>query len=144
MAKKIKVDGGAKAALDLLTGLDPDNREGVLKKMAEIDPDLTQALVANLIDIDDLTKMTMKMMQDFLKRVDQSELVLALKLSNPQTQNFFLEKANRSLVLELKETLSGPKVSKSKCLEARDSVISLIKEMCEEGSLVLNSNDEYV
>jgi flagellar motor switch protein FliG len=144
MVKKIKVDGGPKVATDMLAGLDPDSRKVVLEKMAAIDPELTEALKSQMISLDDLPKMTIKMLPDFLKRVVQSDLALALKICSQETQKFFIEKGNRSLSMDIKDTLSGQKVPKAKCIEAHDKVLIVVKEMVEEGRLILNSNDEYV
>ena len=144
MSKKIKVNGGPKAAAELLSSLDSSTRDEVVKKMKELDPELTEHLISGLISLEDLPKMTVKMLMDFLKRVDQKHLVLALKLSSSETQNFFIEKANRSLSLEIKEVLAGPKVPKIKCEEARDKVLEVVRAMVDEGSLVLSDHDEYV
>jgi flagellar motor switch protein FliG len=144
MSKKVKVNGGPQAAAELLSSLDPASREEVVRKMKELDPELTEHLISGLLSLDDLPKMTLKMLQDFLKRVEQKDLVLALKLCSSDTQNFFIEKANRSLSIEIKESLAGPKVPKSKCEEARGKVLIVVRRMIEEGSLVLNDNDEYV
>ena len=144
MIKKVKVNAGPAAATELLSGLDSQSREKVIRKMSEIDPELTEALLSQLISLDELPKMTPKMLQDFLKRVVPDDLVLALKVCQASTGQFFLDNANRSLVREIQESKSGAKVPKSKCIEAQDRVLEVMKKMIDEGSLILDNSDDYV
>jgi flagellar motor switch protein FliG len=136
---------GISVAADMLSGLDRDNQKRVLELMAKKDPNMAELIQNQMVQIDHLSLMTVKMLQDFLKNVDLKELSLALKMASEETVTFFTDNVSKSMALEIKEIVYERKVPKEQASEAYQKVMDRVRSMVEEGSLVLkNDNDEYV
>lgn len=140
-----KKGAGVSVAADMLSGLDKDNQKRVLEIMQKKDPQMAQLIEHQMVVLDDLSHMTVNMLQDFLKRVKLSDLSLALKAASKETVDFFIQNVSKSMALEIKEGVYDRKVPKEQAAEAYQNVMTLVREMVEEGSLVLKTdNDEYV
>ncbi len=135
---------GISAAADMLNGLDKENRDRVLEIMIKKDPSLAHLIEEQMVKIDDLKTMTNNMLQDFVKVVSMEKLGMALKFGEESTLEFFLSKLSRSMSEDLK-FYYDKKVPREKAQEAYQEVMNKIREMVDQGKLVLGGDqDEFV
>lgn len=136
---------GISVAADMLSGLDRDNQKRVLELMAKKDPNMAELIQNQMIQIDDLSFMKVKMLQEFLRKVEINDLSLALKMASKETVSFFVDNVSKSMALEIKEGVYDRKVPKEQAAESYQKVMELVRALVEQGSLVLKKdNDEYV
>lgn len=134
---------GISAAAEMLNGLDKENRERVLEIMTKKNPELAHLIEEQLVRIDDLVHLTMKMLQDFIKEVKIEELAVALKFSNEETYNFFLNNLSKTMSEDLKFHREK-KIPREKANQTYQKVMGKVREMVEKGQLVLKENEDYV
>jgi flagellar motor switch protein FliG len=135
---------GISAAAEMLNGLDKENRDRVLEIMIKKDPSLAHLIEEHLVKIDDLVTMTNSMLQDFVKEVPLEKLGMALKFAEPSTLEFFHSKLSRTMSEDLKFSYDK-KVPREKAHESYQEVLAKVREMVEQGKLILGSNpDELV
>lgn len=130
-------------AADMLSGLDKDNRDRVLEIMTKKNPELAHLIQEQLVRIDDLVHMTVKMLQDFIKQVDIQDLAIALKFSNEETFNFFKENLSKSMKEDL-IFFYEKKIPKEKADQTYQSVMEKVRTMIDQGQIVLKDNEDYV
>lgn len=140
----MKFEGGVKAAAKMLSGLSIEEKERILKEIALKDPDMAMELKKNIISFEDLKKMTISMLQEFLRDVDLKTLGLALRVSSVELRNFFLENVSKGMKRDIEDILNGPPQKKSSVREAQEKVLEIAKKKVDRGELILNSSDEYV
>ncbi|MDC1174902.1 FliG C-terminal domain-containing protein [Bacteriovoracaceae bacterium] len=137
--------GGIKEAAKLLTGLDPEGRVRVLELIAQKNPEIAELLKKNIVQMSDLSLMTPKMLTEFMGWIDTSVLALALKIESDDLIKFFTDQVSSGIKRDILDVLNGPKVEKSKVLEAQDKILTLVREKIDQGKLVLKKdNEQYV
>ncbi|RMG86238.1 MAG: flagellar motor switch protein FliG, partial [Candidatus Dadabacteria bacterium] len=92
---------------------------------------------------DDIQYLPDKAIQEILKRVDKNVLVVAMKGANPELQEKFFRNMSSRAAETLKEEMSflGP-VRVSEVTEAQSSVTEIVRQLEEEGLVVLAGGDE--
>lgn len=141
MAKKI---GGVLEAAKLLQALAPDQRKKIIETIALKDPTMAQSLRQNMITIEDLALLTIKMKVDLLKRISLEDLGLALKVFPSSLQDKVMEGLSSSMKERMIDVFNGPPISYTKVEEASKRVLEVVLEMSDKGELSFKADDEYV
>ena len=137
--------GGLKGAAEMLAGLDTKSQLRILEEIALKDANLAEELKKNIITIDDLTKLTPKMMAELMGQIDVKDLGLALRVSQNEVKGHFLNHLPKSLRQEVESVLLGPPQSISKVEEATERIMSVVREKVSKGEIVLRDDgEEYV
>lgn len=137
--------GGVKEAAKLLSGLDPEGRLRVLALIAQKDPEIAELLKKNLVEFKDLILMTPKMLTEFVTWINTDDLALSLKIEEDEVRKYFMSNLPKGLRRDIEDVLNGPKVEKSKVLEAQEKILQIVREKVDQGKLVLKrDNEEYV
>lgn len=134
--------GGIEEAAKMLAGLDRQGRENVLKLIAEKDPQMAEALKKNMVTIEDLQFLTVKMLQELLRDIDVNDLALAMRISSDKLKSHILQNVSSSLRKDIEDVLLGPPQSVSKVDEAHDKVMDIVLKKMEKGELVFNKDGE--
>lgn len=144
MSRNIR--GGIREAAKLLAGLDFANRIKVLEIIAQQDPQMAEELRKNMVVLEDLCYLTVKMMQELLQEIKLEDLGLALRIASPELRNHFLDNISKTMRQDLEEILNGPPQPVPKVQEAADKIMEIVKAKIEKGQIVLNkeSSEEYV
>lgn len=137
---------GLKGALAIVSALPPESRDSVLKLLAEKDSVLASYLKSNLISLEDLQYLSIKMLVSFLREISLKDLGLALKISSKELKEFLFKNVSSSMKLEIEETLNGKLVPVSKAYEAQEKILIILRKRLEEGKMVINKdkNDPLV
>jgi flagellar motor switch protein FliG len=140
----MKVDGGPKAAALMLQGLGPGERKRILDDIRRKDPKMAQAIEVHLLTLEDLKKLSVKMLQEFLREVDTQDLGLALRLSSVELREHLLGMISTGMREDLELVLKGALQPVEKVQEAYQRVLSVMNAMQDKGLLVFHDDDQLV
>lgn len=134
--------GGIEEAAKMLAGLDRQGRENVLKIIAEKDPQMADNLRKNMITIEDLQYLTVKMLQELLREIDLNDLGMSLRIASVELKSHILNNVSSSIRKDLEDVLLGPPQSVSSVNEAADKVMEVVLKKVDKGELVFNKDGE--
>jgi len=140
----MKVDGGPKAAALMLQGLGSGERKRILDDIRRKDPTMAQAIETHLLTLEDLKKLSVKMLQEFLREVDTQDLGLALRLSSDELRGHLLAMISKGMREDLEQVLKGPLQPVEKVQEAYQRVLAIMNAMQGKGKLVFHDDDQLV
>jgi flagellar motor switch protein FliG len=138
----MKVKGGIKEAARLLSALTAKNRKRVLEIISKEDFAMAQMLEKNMVSLEDLKFLSVKMLQELLREISLQELGTAMRISTIELREFILSNISKSMALELSEILSAPPVPSSKINESSDRVLAVLRRKIETGEIVLKKDGE--
>jgi flagellar motor switch protein FliG len=138
--------GGLKEAARMLSGLGPEEREKVLEIIAKKDPAMAERLRKNMVTLEDLKFLTVKMIQELLREIDIQDFALTLRIASPELRDHILSNVSSSMRSDIEQVLLGPPQSVSKVQEKTEEVLKIVREKMDRGELIINRNsdDEYV
>jgi flagellar motor switch protein FliG len=139
----LKIDGLAQA-LELLQGLNPDEQKRILSDISKQNPEMAQLLEGRMISINLLQYITPKMLVDFLKEINVEDLGKALRMADQTTRDHLLGILPSRLGEQIKDVLNGPLLPLEKVQECCFKVTSKMKELMDQGSLVLTDSGEII
>lgn len=142
MSKK----GGVIEAAQMLSGLDTQGRERVLKLIEKQNPSIAKELRDSLITFEDLIYLTPKMLQELLREIGLDELGLALRTSSEELKDFIFSNVSSTMKQDIIEVLFGPPQKVSNVEAAIDSIMCVVRGKVDNGSLVIDKfgHDKYV
>jgi len=141
-----RVVGGVTALVDLLNRADGDTERAVVDGLREVDVDLAERVRAAMFSFDDLVSLGDRDVQQILRSVDSKDLAIALKGATSAVQQKILGNLSTRAADTLREEveLLG-RVRISAVDEARATVLRVVRDMEEQGQLVLErANDDFV
>jgi len=130
--------GGFRAALELLRGLPFDDRERILKEMAQSDPALVEELRHNFISLNDFQELTPLMLHELIKTATPERVATALRLAPPALQNHILANTAKTLRATLEEILHGPPLPVAQVQKAYQELMEICEQMAQEGKIIIN------
>lgn len=128
----------------MLQGLPRDQRNKVLEELKSRDPKMADLLAKLLINFEDLTKITPKMLVELLRKIRREDLGMALRLHQQETRQFFLENLAKNAREDILAILNGPSVKREKALESEERIMMVVREMASKGELNFTDEDTYV
>lgn len=134
---------GVKTVAEILNRMGRNESKNILDKMEQENPELAAHIRQLMFVFDDIQYLPDKAIQEILKRVDKNVLVVAMKGANPELQEKFFRNMSSRAAETLKEEMSflGP-VRVSEVTEAQSSVTEIVRQLEEEGLVVLAGGDE--
>ncbi len=135
-------NGGVKGAAKLLAGLDPVSRQRLFEELSKKDPKIVEILKKNMVSMEDLILLTVKMIQDLTREIQMKDLGMALRTEKEDLRSHFLNNVSKRMKEEVEEVLNGPAQPLSKVQEAQEKILSLIREKLEKGEIVLSKDNK--
>ena len=138
--------GGVEEAAKMLAGLGPKERERLLELIAKQDPNMAETLRQQMVTMEDLRFLTVKMIQDLLTKIDINQLGKALRLASDELRSHMLSNVSQGIREDIEVVLLGPPIQVSDAEAATDAIMEVVLKMVESGELVLNQagSEEYV
>jgi len=127
----------------VVAALDKESQEKVLGRIRERDPNMADMLERHMFDFNDLVKVDKKSLQELLRRVEVSQLALALKAAPQNVQQHILSNLServRERVAEERE-MAG-RVVLAVVTEAQWEIMKVAKQMYRDGSLAIETGEE--
>lgn len=137
----MRIDGLAEALI-LLRGLNPAEQRVLIEEMKKKDPRIAEFLAAKLISIEDLKKLTPKMLQRFLQGLDYRKLGLALRGTSEELISFIQSSVSSGIKREIDDVLNGPPQPRSKVTEAQQEMIDKLSKGIDKGHYALSDDGE--
>ncbi len=134
---------GVKTVAEILNRMGRTESKNILDRMEQENPELAAHIRQLMFVFDDIQYLPDKAIQEILKRVDKNALVVALKGASPDLQEKFFRNMSSRAVETLKEEMSflGP-VRVSEVTEAQSTITEIVRQLEEEGVVVLAGGDE--
>ena len=138
--------GGAKAAADIVNGLDPSDEQPLMEQITKTDEALgarIQDLIFvfdNLMDVDD------RGMQELLRQVPSDKLLIAMKGAEETLKAKIFKNMSQRAAEMLKDDLEakGP-VKLSEVEAAQKEIVAQARKLAEDGTIALGGKgEEYV
>jgi len=138
--------GGAKAAADIINGLDPSDEQPLMESISKSDEALgarIQDLIFvfdNLMDVDD------RGMQELLRQVPSDKLLIAMKGAEETLKAKIFKNMSQRAAEMLKDDLEakGP-VKLSEVEAAQKEIVAQARKLAEDGTIALGGKgEEYV
>lgn len=138
---------GVKTVAEILNRMGRTEAKALLDKLEQDNPELTANIRQLMFVFDDIQYLPDKAIQEILKRADKNMLTIALKGAREELQEKFFGNMSSRAVETLREELSflGP-VRVSEVNEAQASITEIVRQLEEEGVIVLSGaeEDDYV
>ena len=128
----------------MLQALSPRERQRIFEEIKQRDPVMASQIATHLLTLDDLTKLTLSMWQDFLRQVKIEDLGLALRLSGPETREKLLSRLSKGLRQDCESVLQGPPRPVEQVQAAHQRLLQTMNAMQEKGQLLFDDNDQLV
>ena len=135
--------GGPKVVADVLNLSGSSVERNVLDQMDAQDPEVAEAVRNLMFTFADIEKLTDRELQILLKKVDEKDLVIALKASGESLQQKLmgnLSERVRTLVAEELQKLGPMRLSEAEEVQLR--IVQQVRQLEEEGKLTIVRGDD--
>ncbi len=134
---------GVKTVAEVLNRMGRTESKNILDKLEQENPELAAHIRQLMFVFDDIQYLPDKAMQEILKRSDKNVLTVALKGASEEIQQKFFRNMSSRAVETLKEEMSymGP-VRVSEVNESQSAVTEIVRQLEEEGVIVLSAGEE--
>lgn len=139
--------GGVKSVAEIFNRMDRVTSKSTLEKLEKESPELVQAIRDMMFVFEDIKNLNDVALQEILKKADKKALTLALKGTDPETQERFFKNMSSRAVETMKEEMEymGP-IKLKEVEKAQHEIVAIVRELDEEGVISIGGGeeDEYV
>lgn len=139
--------GGVKSVAEIFNRMDRITSKSTLEKLEKEDPELVQAIRDMMFVFEDIKVLNDVALQEILKKADKKALTLALKGTDPETQERFFKNMSSRAVETMKEEMEymGP-IKLKEVEKAQHEIVAIVRELDEDGVISIGGGeeDEYV
>ncbi|MBC8204694.1 flagellar motor switch protein FliG [bacterium] len=130
--------GGVKSVAEILNLVGTSTEKSILGNLSEQDPELATEIKNLMFVFDDLIYLDDRSIQKVLKEVDNKELALALKHSNPEVKKKLLANLSERAAQMVEEEIGylGP-VRLRDVEESQQRIIDIVRKLEEDGLIVI-------
>ncbi|MEK6706372.1 MAG: flagellar motor switch protein FliG [Bdellovibrionota bacterium] len=135
--------GGVQPIADMLNVMDKTNEQNIMARVEEKDPQLAEEIRKLMFVFEDIIFIDDRGMQQLLKEVDNSKLVIALKTAPEEIRDKILRNISKRAGDLLRDDLEslGP-VRLSDVEGAQQEIINIAKKLEAEGKLFISRGGE--
>lgn len=136
---------GKQRLIDILRSCDQENVQQIIQAVAKEDEELAKEIEEKVFTFTDILRLPKKELEKGLKDYPNNEIAFFLKGSSDAVKDVFLScvSQRRAGVIRHEIELLGA-VKKSEVLEKRRDFINYLKQMEDEGKIVLCDDEIYV
>lgn len=137
--------GGVKEAAKMLSALPLADRNRILEDISKKDPSRAELLKKEMIVLEDLIHLTVKMLVELLREINLKDFALALRLSSNELRTHILNNVSKSIREDIEDVLNGKPMPVSEVEQSLERVMTVVRKKVDKGELVLSANsDEMV
>jgi flagellar motor switch protein FliG len=136
--------GGPRAIAEMLSKMTMAERKRLLGELRLRDPETCKLIENEMVQFEDLKTLTVKMLQDLLKKVSLDDLALALRLGSPELGAHIRGLLSTRLAKDLDDVLRGSPRPVDQVEVALSRVMDVVRQMVERGELVLGDDETLV
>jgi flagellar motor switch protein FliG len=136
--------GGSKRAAEILTQLDPQQRQKLLSEIEGASPELGATIRAGMFTFEDIQKLSRTDIEILLRSVDGNELEIALRRCSETVGEAFFAAMSERRAEQVRDNIASAKpVPVAKIDEAQRKIAAKAAELIEKGTL-MDPLDEVV
>ncbi len=137
--------GGVEALVNILSGVDRATEDFILETVEEESGEMANQIRELMFVFEDLSIVDDRGMREILKKVESSQLVLAMKTASDEMKNKIMSNLSARAAEMLQEDLEvmGP-VRLAQVEEAQQEIIQAAKDLEADGTIVLGKGKEDV
>jgi len=138
--------GGAKAAADIVNGLDPSDEQPLMEQITKTDEALGARIQDLIFVFDNLLEVDDRGMQELLRQVPSDKLLIAMKGAEETLKAKIFKNMSQRAAEMLKDDLEakGP-VKLSEVEAAQKEIVAQARKLAEDGTIALGGKgEEYV
>lgn len=139
-----KFQGGLDEIIKALQLMSSNERKRLINDLAQKDPNMAEAIKSRLYNLEDLKYLTPQMLVEFLRSIKINDLALSLRLYSNELCESIIARVSSRMGNEIKDIVNGPKRKVSEVEEAEARVLSTLRNMIEQGKIVISKDDDYV
>ncbi|NQS98239.1 MAG: flagellar motor switch protein FliG [candidate division Zixibacteria bacterium] len=135
--------GGVKALAEILNLVGTSSEKSILGNLSEQDPELATEIKNLMFVFEDIVLLDDRSVQRVLKEIDNKELSMALKHTNPEVKRKILSNLSERAAQMVEEEMSymGP-VRLRDVEDAQQRVVDILRKLEEEGLIVIVGGDK--
>lgn len=134
--------GGIKEAAKMLASLTTQERTRILADIAKRDPQRAEILKKEMVTLEDLKYITVKMLVELLREVKIEDLALALRLGSDDLKAHITSNVSSSMKEEINSILNTGPRPVSEVEESIEKVMQVVRKKLEKGELILSQDGE--
>lgn len=134
--------GGVKEAAKMLSALSTSERNRILTDIAKKDPNRAELLKREMVTLEDLKFITVKMLVELLREIDIQDLALALRLGSDELKSHITSNVTSTMKEEIESVLNKGPRPVSEVEECVEKVMQTVRLKVEKGELVLSHDGE--
>jgi flagellar motor switch protein FliG len=138
---------GVKTVAEVLNRMGRSESKGILDKLEQENPELAAHIRQLMFVFDDIQYLPDRALQEILKRADKHVLIVSLKGAAEDLREKFFRNMSSRAVETMREEMSfmGP-VKVSEVNESQSAITEIVRQLEEEGVIVLTAGeeDEYI
>jgi flagellar motor switch protein FliG len=139
-AKNIELSSidGPRLAGEILNHLPPQTRARIIEQVAKINPLQLAKIEESVLRFEKIAQFSRRSLQTLLKKVEEKDLLVALKKSSPDIKEALLVNVSAHKRKELEEELSAmPPVRLEEVEHAQDKIMRTLNVMRDKGEAIL-------
>ncbi len=137
--------GGIKAAAKIMNLTKAELESAVMKKLGEMDADLTQKIQDNMFTFENLTGVDNKGIQVLMRTVEPDLMMSALKGANEEVKEKFLGNMSERARGMFKDDMEAKGPMRLADVEvAQKTIMRIARKLADAGDLVLGGGADYV
>ena len=137
--------GGIKAAAKIMNLTKAELESAVMKKLGEMDADLTQKIQDNMFTFENLTGVDNKGIQVLMRNVEPDLMMSALKGANDEVKEKFLGNMSERARGMFKDDMEAKGPMRLADVEvAQKTIMRIARKLADSGDLVLGGGADYV
>ena len=137
--------GGIKAAAKIMNLTKAELESAVMKKLGEMDADLTQKIQDNMFTFENLTGVDNKGIQVLMRNVEPDLMMIALKGANEEVKEKFLGNMSERARGMFKDDMEAKGPMRLADVEvAQKTIMRIARKLADAGDLVLGGGADYV
>jgi flagellar motor switch protein FliG len=134
---KIRIPG-KELASDILSRLDPENRDKILESISEKNQGLAKDLQEGMVTFNDLIYLTPPMLAVLMRAIEVKDLGLGLRGGSQELRDFVLQNVSQTTKEDINVFLLGPPRPLEQVMEAQGRVLKMVRKMISIGHIHIN------
>jgi flagellar motor switch protein FliG len=130
--------GGIEAVVEVLNGVDRATERTILDALEIQDPELAEEIKKRMFVFEDIVTLDNRAIQRVIREVDNTDLLLALKVSNDEVKEIVFRNMSSRMAEMFKEEMEfmGP-VRLRDVEEAQSRIVAVIRRLEEAGEIIV-------
>lgn len=141
--KELVAPSGIQTLVNILKNSDKGTEKTILEELEKSNPELAQEIRKRMLVFEDIIMIDDRILQNVLRKIDMMDLAKALLTASEDVKEKIFRNVSKNYRKRLLEEMEylGP-VHRRKVEEAQERIVDYLRELQEEGALIVPQNTE--